>query len=410
MLPTGLSIIARFVLPRTIHRAVLLPVVAAVWAPLPAAPHPEASIIRRHDRPDSLYLELGRQYSTLAHLYLPAPTGAADGEGTVIAPRWVLTAAHVAAEVKPGHRITAGGEAHTVDSIVLHPDWNDGPHDIALLRLTQPVRGVRPAQLYRGSAELDQLIVVVGYGDMGTGLSGPTGNDGQIRGATNRVDEATDFWLKFLFDAPDSARSTPLEGISGPGDSGGPAFLDGVEDEILVGVGSGQSTRATGGNQGRYGVTEFYTRVSRYVDWIESVTGPLMPDDWPTASDSDRVAIGAAARAFSAAYVSDDTASLGQLYADSAVLLPPNREVRGRPAIQRYFTRGANQRRLSHMMRSERLTIFGDVAVDVGTWTAMNQRGEESPVTSLERYLLVWVRESDGQWRMLYDMWHRPAP
>ena len=302
MLPTFLSIIARFAVPRAIHRAALLPVLAAFWDPLPprlqsadpfatAARVPTARasfIIRRHDRPDSLYLALGRKYSTLAHLYLPVPTGAADGEGTVIAPRWVLTAAHVATEVKPGHRITAGDETHTVDSIVLHPDWSDGPHDIALLRLTQPVRGVRPAQLYRESAELDQLIVVVGYGDMGTGLSGPTGNDGQIRGATNRVDEATDFWLKFLFDAPDSKRATPLEGISGPGDSGGPAFLDGIECEILVGVGSGQSTRATGGNPGRYGVTEYYTRVSRYVAWIESVTGPLSHAKRSTPSDTNR--------------------------------------------------------------------------------------------------------------------------
>ncbi len=234
-------------------------------------------IIRRHDRPDSLYLELGRRYASIAHLYLPTPQGAADGEGTLIAPRWVLTAAHVAVAVKPGHRVTVGAGRYVVDSVIRHPDWSDGgPHDIALLRLATAVAAVRPATLYRDSAELGREIVIVGYGDIGTGLTGPEGNDGRVRGATNRVDEASPLWLKFVFDPPDSPRATPLEGVSGPGDSGGPAYLDGGDDEVVVGVSSGQSSRATGGLPGRYGVTEFYTRVSRYVSWIEGVTGPLV--------------------------------------------------------------------------------------------------------------------------------------
>jgi hypothetical protein len=187
-----------------------------------------------------------------------------------------LTAAHVAVEVEPGHRVTIGAGRYVVDSVIRHPEWNDdGPHDIALLRLASAVEGIRPARLYRDSAELDRQIVVVGYGDIGTGLTGPEANDGRVRGATNRVDEATALWIKFVFHRPDDPRATRLEGVSGPGDSGGPAYLDGVEGEVLVGVSSGQSSRATGGLPGRYGVTEFYTRVSRYVTWIERITGAL---------------------------------------------------------------------------------------------------------------------------------------
>jgi len=230
-------------------------------------------IIRRHDRPDSLYVALGRGYESLVHINLATPTGAADGEGTLIAPRWVLTAAHVATEVRLGHRIAVGGALHAVDSIILHPDWDDGPHDIALLRLAMAVKTTAPAVLYRDTAELDRTVVLVGYGDIGDGLTGPRDNDGRVRGATNLVDEATDFWLKLVFDPPGSGRTTELEGVSGPGDSGGPAFLHGVEDEVIVGVSSAQSTRAAGGQPGRYGVTEYYTRVSRYVAWVERTIG-----------------------------------------------------------------------------------------------------------------------------------------
>lgn len=208
----------------------------------------EKPIIRRHDQPDSLYIALGRQYATLAHMNLPTPQDAADGEGTLIGAQWVLTAAHVATELKPGHRITVGGTEHAVDSIIPHPEWSEGPHDLALLRLARPVEGIRPAHLYRDSSELDRVMVLVGYGDFGTGLKGPEGNDHQVRGATNRVDEATVFWLKLAFDPPSSPRSTALEGVSGPGDSGGPAFLQGAPSETLVGVSSGHPCRRGAGS------------------------------------------------------------------------------------------------------------------------------------------------------------------
>lgn len=263
------------------HRGVLSPVVFGSLIPLVLIPAPRhdgpaveppvsspGSIIRRHDQPDSLYRELGRSVSSLAHLNLP------DGEGTLIAPRWILTAAHVGVEVKPGHAVTVEGTDLPVDSVILHPDWVDGPHDLALLRLATPVCGTRHARLYRGSAEPGRVVLLAGRGDRGTGLTGPRENDGQVRGATNRIDEASDRWLKFAFDPPGHDRTTPLEGVSGPGDSGGPAYFHGVEGEILVGVSSGQSTRAAGG-PGRYGVIEYYVRVSRYVVWIEAHTGPL---------------------------------------------------------------------------------------------------------------------------------------
>ena len=60
-------------------------------------------------------------------------------------------------------------------------------------------------------------------------------------------------------------------------------------------------------------------------------------------------------------------------------------------------------------MMPQRLTISGDMAVDVGTWTSTGQRGDAEPATASERYLIVWVREDDGAWRILYDMWHRPG-
>ncbi len=50
--------------------------------------------------------------------------------------------------------------------------------------------------------------------------------DGKLRAATNMVKKIESGSIWFLFDEPDSPKATLLEGVSGPGDSGGPAFLD----------------------------------------------------------------------------------------------------------------------------------------------------------------------------------------
>lgn len=53
--------------------------------------------------------------------------------------------------------------------------------------------------------------------------------------------------------------------------------------------------------------------------------------------------------------------------------------------------------------------MSGDLAIDVGIWTSTTQRGDSAPATASERYLVVWIRERDGAWRIVYDMWHRPT-
>jgi hypothetical protein len=79
-----------------------------------------STIIIRHDRPDAAYLELGERYGhAVAHVEERA-------EGTLVAPRWVLTAAHVIEASGPfdAPYVILGGERYAVERIVLHPDWD----------------------------------------------------------------------------------------------------------------------------------------------------------------------------------------------------------------------------------------------------------------------------------------------
>jgi hypothetical protein len=238
--------------------------VASLALILAALPSGSSAIVIRHDRPDARYRQLGERYPAVSSF------GRA-GAGTLIAPGWVLTAAHVAAGMRRDATIAFDGTPFEIERIVLHPEWKEmGPKDIALVKLRRPVKEVTPIAIYAGTDEAGAQVTFVGSGGQGTGLTGPQRpEDGFKRGATNVVDSADLDWLHFTFDAPPGG--TDLEGISGPGDSGGPALIERDGTPWVAGVSVFGQPGARG--RGTYGAKEGYTRVSAHADWIRGVVG-----------------------------------------------------------------------------------------------------------------------------------------
>jgi ketosteroid isomerase-like protein len=120
-------------------------------------------------------------------------------------------------------------------------------------------------------------------------------------------------------------------------------------------------------------------------------------------------AIAAASRLFSQSYVNGDTTALGDLYTMDAVLLPPSRDVKGRAEIKRYFAPNSRRKNITHAMESSELIVEESSAVDIGTWSNNWQVDEGEVQSASGRYMVVWVLESDRQWRIRYDMWHSPV-
>ncbi len=230
-------------------------------------------MITRHDRPDERYRALAAKYSAAVCQTLPEGRSI-WAEGTLIDPSWVLTAAHAAMMLSvPTSRVVVADRDYPIAQVILHPAWSWDPDidhwgakaDIALIELAETVKDVEPVPLYEGQDELGQTVVFVGRGRFGTGLTGPENDDGQVRAATNVVERVQDKWIVFRFDDPSTA--TDLEGISGPNDSGGPAFIEIGSSLYLCGVSSYQDDREQG-RAGVYGVWEYYARVSEFLDWI----------------------------------------------------------------------------------------------------------------------------------------------
>jgi secreted trypsin-like serine protease len=136
-------------------------------------------IIIRHDRADADYRKLGERYRD-------ACVDVAGATGTLLAPRWVLAAAHTLDKLIPGHPAydssvlpiaRVGGRDYKIDKIVQHPSWNKPrtSNDIVLVRLAESVKGIVPTRLYREKDEVGKVVTFVGRGTTGNGKEGAKG-------------------------------------------------------------------------------------------------------------------------------------------------------------------------------------------------------------------------------------------
>lgn len=233
----------------------------AAFATLPAT-----AVVWRADATDAQVLALAADFDSVGQV-------AKGGLATLIAPRWALTAAHVAHPLVPGDLIRFGARDFAIARVVIHPQGAADPEhprtppevDLALLELAEavPADVASPRLPGRAQDELGQVAVIAGFGDHGPQGAPLARADGRLRAVENRVDDAGPLRLFLAFDAAPT-RARPLEGIGAAGDSGGPLFIRGV----LAGVSSGAD-----GPPGEYGTTDVYVRVSAHIAWIESVAG-----------------------------------------------------------------------------------------------------------------------------------------
>ncbi len=198
--------------------------------------------------------------------------GAVNGMGTKIGDRFVVTAAHVAGQFSAGDMIGADATMQVAD-IHYAPDGPSMERDIAIIELESAFIGGDFVPLCNDTPGVGTRVAIIGAGDIGDGRRGVTGRGDGVLAAENTIDEQFPGVLSFLFDAPDDSAATYLEGVSGPGDSGGPAYV--LEDgrHCVAGISSGQDTGDDGELEGRYGAREYYVDVAFHRQWIDAIPG-----------------------------------------------------------------------------------------------------------------------------------------
>lgn len=254
------------------------------WLLLLAGTSTANAIVIRDDVPDAQYRIAATDFPALVDLPMEA-------HGVLIAPQWVVTAAHA---ISPAlDCVEIGGLQRAVRRVVIHPgyrrappamveaalasgdwaeffDFQSGTDDIALIELVEPVRDIAPVPLFQGAA-LGETVRILGRGATGTGAQGhrldaPRRN--ALRRGYNVIDIDEGRWLAYTFDAPPAA--LPLEASMGSGDSGGPLLIAVDDRWQLAGVAAWKRgiVEGTDIKPGKYGESSIGVRLQHYAEWM----------------------------------------------------------------------------------------------------------------------------------------------
>lgn len=201
------------------------------------------------------------QFSSL--IYLEADSGSGSGAwiGNYAGHGYILTAAHLfSSDMKANSYsyLSLDDTEYEGEAVFLHPLWNGNlddrtGYDFAIVRLKEEVSdaGTLPS-LYDGTSEKGKILTFIGYGWRGTGTKGqdtsietgdnPAAAEGLIESVVEAVEPVPSkkdagnylgIWLPKEngklpnpFNDNDATKPvSPLCGILGSGDSGGPAWI-----------------------------------------------------------------------------------------------------------------------------------------------------------------------------------------
>jgi uncharacterized protein (TIGR02246 family) len=144
---------------------------------------------------------------------------------------------------------------------------------------------------------------------------------------------------------------------------------------------------------------------------VLSVASCATPADTPQAPTVDAAAmrdtIAAREREWSASFVAGDAAAIANLYSEHGATIEPAGEWRrGREAIAAGMKTQLDT--LNVTTREdlpEEVIVAGDYVVEFGRYSyAATTKMGNKPVSGAGRYVVLWRKDTDGQWRIYRDL------
>ncbi len=241
-----------------------------------AAASPAYSMKDRKDIDIQQEVVLGAPEPNYKFPWVVSVSGTLTGKGVLIAPQWVLTAAHVTgpgyngvqvnySRTAPDGQSTNGSTNTGIGSVIVHPDYVPGTPaaDLALVRLPAPFESdpyLQPAELPVGPAEVGQPGLVASFSHTGPI---PAGYLAVLRAPVLLAGGNT-----FIARSPTSSLC--------PGDSGS-GFV--TVREGVINVVTGIASQAALADCGKPNQEFEAVDVFKHVGWIRTKTGIGLNDN-----------------------------------------------------------------------------------------------------------------------------------
>lgn len=222
------------------------------------------------ETPDHKYVEFGKSFPFVVQIKSIRIENDQKlnqwGSAVIIAPHWIITAAHVVHQTSDSQIVKDDGKVFSLRQVIIHPDFEEnnlGEYDLALGYCSSDFDMEFYCGLYQNQDELNQAVTIAGYGFNGTFKTGSVSHDGKKRAGHNRVEGIE---KSVLICKPDkSPLKFPLEFIITPGDSGGGLFIG----NQLAGINSYLMAVDKKPN-GTYTDEAAHIRISVYASWINT--------------------------------------------------------------------------------------------------------------------------------------------
>ena len=116
--------------------------------------------------------------------------------------------------------------------------------------------------------------------------------------------------------------------------------------------------------------------------------------------------------AFASAFNAGDAAAAAALYADDAVLMPPNAPaVTGKEAIQSFWKSGFDQFAGELSLTPAEVEVADDWAFSRGTYAGKSTpKAGGKPIEDTGNGLTIYKRQPDGSWKFARDIWNSDKP
>lgn len=234
-------------------------------------------------------------FNDIFKITLQTPQHRSYGSGVLLAGgQYIVTAAHLFSEnptlneiqITNGYGLTVG----LASQIFIYPFWEDNPsnynHDLALIKLSQPLASSSGYELYREKDEIGQTFTRVGFSDNSI-VSGQNTYDAFSDQINIAYGTAIQAGMQLLYDYDDGTSQhdaigkilnlphlglSNSEAMSQTGLSGGGTFIN----RKIAGIGSyifrSESTDINSFIDSSVGELGSDTRISAHTDWIDFIT------------------------------------------------------------------------------------------------------------------------------------------